>query len=76
MSVVATRQRAAHAEENFTGLARVRLPGALTAATAACRNFEAQPSGTLVLRANGVVSPALKDTETIAAFALWTGPGI
>jgi ABC-type transporter Mla MlaB component len=38
------------------------------------RVLEAQPSGTLVLRANGVVCRALKDTGTIAAFALWTGP--
>jgi hypothetical protein len=76
MSAVATRQRTAHAEENFAGLTRVRLPDALTAATAACRTFKAQQSGPLVLRANGVVCRALKDTETIAAFALWTGPGI
>ena len=39
------------------------------------RVLEAQPSGTLVLRANAVVCRALKDTGTIAAFALWTGRG-
>jgi anti-anti-sigma factor len=40
------------------------------------RVLEAQPSGTLVLRANAVVCRALKDTGTITAFALWTGPGM
>jgi anti-anti-sigma factor len=40
------------------------------------RVLEAQPSGTLVLRANGVVCRALKDTGTLAAFALWNGPGM
>ena len=40
------------------------------------RVLEAQPSGTLVLRTNGVVCRALKDTGTIAAFALWNGPGM
>jgi anti-anti-sigma factor len=40
------------------------------------RVLEAQPSGTLVLRANDVVCRALKDTGTIAAFALWAGPGM
>jgi anti-sigma B factor antagonist len=39
------------------------------------RVLEAQPSGTLVLRANAVVCRALKDTGTIAAFALWAGRG-
>lgn len=39
------------------------------------RVLEAQPSGTLVLRANEVVCRALKDTATITAFALSTGPG-
>jgi len=29
-----------------------------------------------VLRANGVVCRALKDTGTFAAFALWNGPGM
>ena len=37
------------------------------------RVLEAQAGGTLVLRANPVVCRALKDTGTIAAFALWTG---
>jgi anti-sigma B factor antagonist len=40
------------------------------------RILEAQPGGTLVLRANGVVCRALKDTGTIAAFALWNSPGM
>jgi anti-anti-sigma factor len=40
------------------------------------RVLEAQPSGTLVLRTNGVVCRALKDTGTIAAFALWNGRGM
>jgi ABC-type transporter Mla MlaB component len=40
------------------------------------RVLEAQPSGTLALRANDVVCRALRDTGTIAAFALWTGPGM
>lgn len=40
------------------------------------RVLEAQTGGTLVLRANAVVCRALKDTGTIAAFALWTGPGM
>lgn len=40
------------------------------------RLIEAQTGGTLALRANDVVCRALKDTGTIAAFALWTGPGI
>ena len=39
------------------------------------RVLEAQPRGTLVLRTNAVVCRALKDTATITAFALWTGPG-
>jgi len=39
------------------------------------RVLEAQPRGTLVLRANTMVCRALKDTATITAFALWTGPG-
>jgi len=96
------------------GLERLRVAGALTAATApslrarvrdaaghgrsrmmidlqavtaldavgiaalldARRVLEAQAGGTLVLRANNVVCRALKDTGTIAAFALWTGPGM
>jgi anti-anti-sigma factor len=40
------------------------------------RVLEAQAGGTLVLRANPVVCRALKDTGTIAAFALWTGHGM
>jgi anti-anti-sigma factor len=40
------------------------------------RVLEAQPGGTLVLRANPVVRRALKDTGTIAAFALWAGRGM
>jgi anti-sigma B factor antagonist len=40
------------------------------------RVLEAQPGGTLVLRANEVVGRALKDTGTFAAFAIWNGPGI
>jgi ABC-type transporter Mla MlaB component len=40
------------------------------------RVLEAQPSGTLALRVNAVVCRALKDTGTITAFALWTGPGM
>jgi anti-anti-sigma factor len=40
------------------------------------RVLEAQTGGTLVLRANAVVCRALKDTGTIVAFALWTGPGM
>ena len=96
------------------GLARLRLSGPLTAATApqfrtrlrdamdhgqarvivdlqavtgvdaagiaalleARRVVEAQAGGTLVLRANGVVCRALRETGTIAAFALWNGPGM
>jgi anti-anti-sigma factor len=96
------------------GLARVRLAGPLTAATApalrtrvrevaragharllidleavtvvdaagiaalleARRVLEAQAGGTLVLRANPVVCRALKDTGTIAAFALGAGHGM
>jgi anti-sigma B factor antagonist len=40
------------------------------------RVIQAQDGGTLVLRANGVVCRALKETGTIAAFALWNGPGM
>jgi anti-anti-sigma factor len=40
------------------------------------RVLEAQTGGTLVLRANPVVCRALKETGTIAAFALWTGHGM
>ncbi len=41
------------------------------------RVLEAQPRGTLVLRANdAVVCRALKDAGTITAFALWTGHGM
>jgi len=56
MSVVATGEGAEHAEQTLAGLTRVRLPGALTAATTpAHRSFEAQTGGTLVLHASGVV---------------------
>lgn len=40
------------------------------------RVLEARSSGTLVLRANDLVCRALKDTGTIAAFALWNGRGM
>jgi len=40
------------------------------------RVLEAQTGGTLLLRANALVCRALKETGTIAAFALWTGPGM
>jgi anti-sigma B factor antagonist len=40
------------------------------------RVLEAQAGGTLVLRVNRVVCRALKETGTITAFALWTGPGM
>jgi anti-sigma B factor antagonist len=40
------------------------------------RMLETQAGGTLVLRTNEVVCRALKDTGTIAAFALWNGPGM
>ena len=40
------------------------------------RVLEAQTGGTLVLRANDRVCRALKETGTIAAFALWNGPGM
>jgi hypothetical protein len=40
------------------------------------RVLEPQPSGTLVLRPHGVVCQALKDTGTIAPFALSNGPGM
>jgi ABC-type transporter Mla MlaB component len=40
------------------------------------RVLEARPSGTLVLRANGLVCRALEDRGRIAAFALWTGRGM
>jgi anti-anti-sigma factor len=102
------------ASEALDGLARLRLAGPLTAATApqfrarvrdavqrgdarvvldlqavtgldaagiaalldVRRVLEAQAGGTLVLRANGVVCRALKETGTITAFALWNGPGM
>lgn len=38
------------------------------------RILAAQTGGTLVLRANAVVCRALRDTGTIASFALWNGP--
>jgi ABC-type transporter Mla MlaB component len=40
------------------------------------RVLEAQTGGTLLLRANGLVCRALEERRTIAAFALWTGPGM
>jgi hypothetical protein len=40
------------------------------------RLLEAHTGGTLVLRANPIVCRALKDTGTLTAFALWTGPGM
>lgn len=40
------------------------------------RLLEAHTGGTLVLRANPIVCRALKDSGTLAAFALWTGPGM
>jgi len=38
--------------------------------------LEAQTGGTLVLRANDRVCRAPEETRTIAAFALWNGPGM
>src|SRR5262249_35285448 len=40
------------------------------------RLIEANTGGTLVLRANPIVCRALKETGTLTAFALWTGPGM
>jgi len=40
------------------------------------RMLLAQTGGTLVLRANGIVCRALKDTGTIVAFALSHGSGM
>jgi anti-anti-sigma factor len=40
------------------------------------RLLEAHTGGTLVLRANSIVCRALKESGTLAAFALWTGPGM
>jgi anti-sigma B factor antagonist len=40
------------------------------------RLLEAHAGGTLVLRANPIVCRALKETGALAAFALWTGPGM
>jgi ABC-type transporter Mla MlaB component len=40
------------------------------------RVLEAPTGGTLVLRANRLVCRALRETGTIAAFVLWTGPGM
>ena len=61
-----------HAGEAQPGLTRVRFTGA----PAARRILEAQTGGTPVLRTSGVGCRALEDTETFAAFALWTGPGM
>ena len=55
-----------------TGLDAVGVAALLEAR----RVLETQAGGTLVLRANGVMCRALKDTGTIAAFALWNGPGM
>jgi len=60
-------KRTSEAGLALEGLARLHVAVSLT---------EAQPSGTLVLRANGVACRALKDAGTIAAFALWNGPGM
>jgi hypothetical protein len=38
--------------------------------------LEAQPSGTLALRTDGLVCRALEDTGTAAPFALSTGSGM
>ena len=48
----------------------------LAALLDARRMLFAQAGGTLVLRANGIVCRALKDTGTIAAFALSHGSGM
>jgi anti-anti-sigma factor len=48
----------------------------IAALLGARRVLEAQTGGTLALRANAVVCRALKDTGTIAAFALWNGSEI
>src|SRR4029453_4811989 len=40
------------------------------------RLLEGHTGGTLVLRANPIVCRALKEPGTLAAFALWTGPGM
>jgi anti-anti-sigma factor len=69
------------------GLGRTRMEIDLQAVTAldaagiaalldARRVLEAQTGGTLVLRANRIVCRALKETGTIVAFALGTGPGM
>lgn len=48
----------------------------LAALLDARRLFHAQAGGTLVLRANAIVCRALKETGTIAAFALSNGSGM
>jgi len=40
------------------------------------RSLRAQAGGTLVLRANGIVCRALKESGTISAFALSSGTGM
>ena len=53
------------------------LDGAgMTAPLDAQRVFEAQTRGTLVVRADDVVCRALEEAGTVAAFALWNGPGM
>ena len=117
MSAVAIEERddrLTEASQALDGLIRLRLTGALTAATApafrarvrdvvdrgharvvidlqavtgldaaglaalldARRLFHAQDGGTLVLHANAIVCRALKETGTIAAFALSHGSGM
>jgi len=48
----------------------------MSAVVDARRMLLAQAGGTLVLRANGIVCRALKDTGTITAFALSHGSGM
>jgi anti-anti-sigma factor len=55
-----------------TGLDAVGIAALLEAR----RLTEAQPGGTLVLRANGIVCRALRESGTITAFALWNGHGM
>jgi hypothetical protein len=40
------------------------------------RVLEAQTGGTLVVRTDDVECRALEEAGTIAAFALWNGPGM
>jgi hypothetical protein len=48
----------------------------MSAVVDARRMLLAQAGGTLVLRANGIVCRALKDTGTMTAFALSHGSGM